>query len=994
MITRGGSLLASALLVMTSCFLPVSAAEKQEGPSEVKSATVSGFMPETLNLEFSDQNWMNQIEELTVDGSKYVKGTISWGTSEKVWQVTEVTGAYGSYRALKLVNPDYPAQITIKAKGYQTIKVKVEKNAAVYPYEYKATVEKESGSQSGSGGQSGSGNQSGSGSQSGSGNQSDGGNTAGKINLSQLKLSLGLWGSTWKITVSDADAYVAKVKEVSVNGKVWTENPYSPNMGGRYQKKAETNQLIFAAQDFSAAQTIPILKSGDSVRVKAEGYEDLSFKFLIDADGNASLAEDDQQGDPYELRVKLQGSFEAAIKGQKNYDGVTSASLSGASQNKNSNVKVYGALVKKGQEPKGQDWEELDHTSKIQLDPSQCRVNFVPDTASGTAAGSQSGMEGRYLTLSSSLTLSGTPKDPGRYLISVSVADRQGRVAVSNSLPFTVYSGQEKLADQLKEENLKKYANGLMAWDIMEPWAIREFGSNVSGQDNAVRVPAKLEVWFGSHESGTYGVLGYDIAWEDVEQGRIPPTLYIPAGCDLTLKNMKILSSVRIVVEKGGKLTLSDSTVQGIIDVQDGGKFSMNYDSFAGKFTTGASICGQLRLADGAILENAAIYSNANYLANGSRTDRTTAEPVVTMSGNVTVKGQVFIRGDEAGSDRGQTALRVRGRIHLEDGAQLAAYGGAGKVLLNAKGGNAIELEEGSKIDGKGKVIAIGGDVLWGDGGNAISGKGSIETAEAFLQGANASKLRNSNPGKAIAGEVKVTSFRQHIADGAQSEAIGADDPLLKLYWRTGIDPTPAMDLYQTREVKPEGQGKGDPQLEKPKTEDPSKENSRPENSNTGNAGDGKSQAKKPKEMSVDPGDGSSQMNPKRINQGQSIGQNTGAENRRITDRAVAGKGNRRGDAFGVSRADDQLTANHKTAASEQAAPAGSVYTGERASVGDTQTAAGDQAAAKSQNSTEKNQEQGADKAGVFSPLLIGIIIAIILAALLTGIRYAIVKRK
>lgn len=43
--------------------------------------------------------------------------------------------------------------------------------------------------------------------------------------------------------------------------------------------------------------------------------------------------------------------------------------------------------------------------------------------------------------------------------------------------------------------------------------------------------------------------------------------------------NMKILSSVRIVVENGGKLTLRDSTVQGIIDVQSGGTFSMNYNA-------------------------------------------------------------------------------------------------------------------------------------------------------------------------------------------------------------------------------------------------------------------------------------------------------------------------------------------------------------------------------------------------------------------------------
>ncbi len=67
--------------------------------------------------------------------------------------------------------------------------------------------------------------------------------------------------------------------------------------------------------------------------------------------------------------------------------------------------------------------------------------------------------------------------------------------------------------------------------------------------------------------------------------------------------NMKILSSIRIVVESGGKLTLRDSTVQGIIDVQSGGTFSMNYNAYNKKFETGASLCGQLRLADGAVLE-------------------------------------------------------------------------------------------------------------------------------------------------------------------------------------------------------------------------------------------------------------------------------------------------------------------------------------------------------------------------------------------------------
>ena len=82
----------------------------------------------------------------------------------------------------------------------------------------------------------------------------------------------------------------------------------------------------------------------------------------------------------------------------------------------------------------------------------------------------------------------------------------------------------------------------------------------------------------------------------------------------------------------------------------------MNYDSYNQEFTTGASLCGQLRLQDGAILENASIYSHINYLANGDLTDRNSSEAVVVANGNVTVKGQVFIAGDEAGSDLGQTA--------------------------------------------------------------------------------------------------------------------------------------------------------------------------------------------------------------------------------------------------------------------------------------------------------------------------------------------------
>ena len=772
------SLVLAVLLVLPTMVSPVLAAEK-EAPAEVKSCTSNGFMTEYLALEFEDTDWMNSISSVTVNDTQYTKGTISsWGGDSDVWEVGSVTGAYGSYTALKLVSPtSYPATIKISATGYENLELKVTKNTSSYPYTYTATVNKTSSG------------------------ETPAPVEPSKIQLSQVSIGTDFFGNDWELSFVNADGYVSTITGVTVNGEAWEATSFSPSVGGKYYKNSSDNKLVFAAKNFAASETIPVLKSGDVITIIANGYEDLTFKLVIDTNGKASLQEDDGQGDPYELHVKIDGTFEAAIVGQKDYDGVSSATVSGSSSNKNSAVKVYGALTEKGTEPAESDWEELDNTAKINLNGSKCSVSIVPDTAKGTAEDSDSGMEGVYMTISSDLTLNGTPKDAGSYLVSVSITDMQGRTAVSNSLPFRIYTGKETLADQIKKENLRQFANGLYAWDIMEPWAIKNFGSNVEGETESVRVPADLEVWYGSHESGTYGYLGYDLPWKQVMSGDIPQTLYIPAGCNLTIENMEILSSVHIIVENGGKLTLSDSVVQGIIDVQNGGTFSMNYDAYSNTFNTGASVCGQIRLADGAILGNAAIYSHANYLANGDLKDRTTSEPVVTTTGNVTIKGNVFIQGDEAGSGIGQTALRVKdGTLTLEDGATLAAFGGGGNVLLYAEGGAALELDNGV-VTGNGKLIAVGGNVLWGNGGTAIKGNGVISTSEAFLQGATSRTSKNAEPGKATDGNVKVTSAKRHVEDGTQIGNETQDDPLEDLYWKTGIDAMPNLGVYETEQA-------------------------------------------------------------------------------------------------------------------------------------------------------------------------------------------------
>ena len=906
---RLGSLLMAAVMLLSLAVTPAMAAGEKEPPTEVTASSNFGY---DFRLTFSNgAEWLSAITKIEVDGTAWNKVSSSYSVwNDKDYYVDAENGYL-------YIGEDFsanPATCVISATGYNDLTLKLNKT------NHTAEVVENSGSNSGSSGGSGS-------------TEKPDTPENGTIAISDVTIAKDNWNSNWVVSFSKADGYVSQIQTVKVNGTEWKSTSYGPYSGGSYKKNTDENTLAFAQNDNLANPEIPVLKSGDVITITATGYNDLTFKFVLDDNGNASaeavggsgstekptppekstinvsdvnfessssrldwyvtfgtesdsyinaingvsvngkpwesrsgmpyiggsyckynrnymnnttlvlgfaqkkylssgpdvlksgdiititadgyndltfklvidkkgnatVSEGTTPGDIYQLHVKIEGSFEAAIVGQKNYDGVSSASVGGASSNKNSAVTVYGALVEKDTEPTDKDWEKLNNESEIRLVGSKCSVSIVPDTSKGMTGTEDSGMKGVYMTLSSDLTLNGTPKDAGSYLVSVRIEDNQGRTATSNALPFRIYTGEETLADQLKTENLKKYeSSGLYAWDIMEPWAIKNFGSNVKNETESVRVPEKLEVWYGSHQSGTYGYLGYDQEWEKVEAGEIPQTLYIPNGCNLTLVNMEILSSVRIVVEDGGKLTLSDSVVQGIIDVKSGGTFSMNYDSYEKKFETGASLCGQLRLENGAVLENAAIYSHTNYLANGNLKDRSNDKAVVAAKGNVTVKGQVFIQGDEAGSTgKGQTALEVKnGTLTLEDNAVLVTYGGGGNVTLYSNGGSAVELDNGS-IAGKGKLVAIGGPVLFGSGDEAVAGTGSIDVSEVFLQGATAYEhQKGAQPGKAYANGVTVKADKQHIADGTLVDS-AANDPLADLYWKSSIDATPDLRKYE-----------------------------------------------------------------------------------------------------------------------------------------------------------------------------------------------------
>lgn len=402
-------------------------------PTAVKYA-YSNIMP-AAHYFGADSDWLSAITGVQVNGTAYEKGRVEYNSSGNHWNIGKKDfNGYGAEAALVVLansSVTYPAKFTITATDYPDVVIQVdEKGAATAtivqdsPAEYTVTAatDIENGTVKVSATSAKAGD-----TVTVTATPADGyvldtitvtgaNGTAVAVNdskftmpaenvtvsavfkaasvtppasgdkgilLSRVKLTQEPFGNGWYVTFDEA-GYVSKVSKVTVNGTEWEAKDYGVSSGGAYKKNTENNRLEFAAKDFSPNPTIPVLTSGNVITITAAGYKDLTMKFVVDADGKASLVADDGQGDTLELHVKLVGSFEAAIVGQKNYDGVSSASTGGASSNKNSAVTVYGALVKADTEPADSDWQKLEsYSSKIKLVGSKCKVNIMPDTSKG-----------------------------------------------------------------------------------------------------------------------------------------------------------------------------------------------------------------------------------------------------------------------------------------------------------------------------------------------------------------------------------------------------------------------------------------------------------------------------------------------------------------------------------------------------------------------------------------------------------------------------------
>lgn len=327
--------------------------------------------------------------------------------------------------------------------------------------------------------------------------------------------------------------------------------------------------------------------------------------------------------------------------------------------------------------------------------------------------------------------VTGAPQTPGTYHITATVTSG-ARNQQSSSVEMRIYAD-----DQTLQQRMDALSEGTSSWD-MEPYEISETG-------NAV-VPVGLHDIYGSHESGVYGIIGKG------ENGNFgTETLTIPAGADVTLHNMKIYSSVKIVVEKGGKLTLDDSVAYGAVEVNGGTLSAKNSSSFV----------NQITLNDGSALEDAEIRSHANIgdgqleaqggsvgMGGGNGGAGIAGEGIVAVSTLKATGGNTVGENDAAMGAPGNAGNGIDPKVLVSKATRVESKGGTG---VNPGSGEYSVYEEnaggGSGSDGDKGPGSDNGSENGSGTGSGNNGGASSDSGSDSGSGSNGGSNSGSNGG-------------------------------------------------------------------------------------------------------------------------------------------------------------------------------------------------------------------------------------------------------
>ncbi len=460
------------------------------------------------------------------------------------------------------------------------------------------------------------------------------------------------------------------------------------------------------------------------------------------------------------IEIKIDGEIPGFAQGQEASEVDTISGASGAGASMSDAQKSLKVMIKEGDAK----FVELGEFAKnnLWINPEMVSYNLSPE---GSGIGVISPLIGYA-------SLSGKANDVGKYELRATFNDGV-RQAVSAPVSFQVYDMNVSFADRLAG-----VPSSVKYW-MMDPFKI----PNTTG---GATIPLHIKGIYGSNEAGLYGEIGHNQSGVNYGQDVIT----IPAGADVKIVNMMLYSSVRIVVEKGAKLTIQGSKVFSPIDVYGTLEVSYGKDFFGNDIKT-TSVMNTITMHDGSTLAPSKIQ--ALLLTDGNSAADTNIKTLLDVRGNVTVEGASGIKalyGD--GASKGQTAIKItNGTLTLADGASLEAYGGGDETMVfSPYGGDAIELDNGHIVGRNARLIAYGGigHTKNGSGGHGVAGNGTLDVGTIVAHGGDGAReeiiFGTGRGGDSIQTSVEILN----LDDTNLTEKAGKGKPDGKIYRK--VEPT------------------------------------------------------------------------------------------------------------------------------------------------------------------------------------------------------------
>lgn len=241
---------------MTISVMPLTAFADQEPPMPYGASEVgyNGY----LQLNFSDTDWLDAVNALSVNGNEYEKANDSFYMEDNEFSSSSMS-YYIQIGNKHIDKNGEKNNIVISADGYDNLELSAKKSNGSWEVEKSEEPENEDKK---------------------------------TVTLRAEKVGSAFYDEYYTLTPEGDKDYIQNIEGVYVNEIEWKKENSSSDLYGE-DYCIENNRIMFKA---NVQSYLDVLKDGDVIKITNPDYNDVELKVAIDEDGGFSVSDINEGG--------------------------------------------------------------------------------------------------------------------------------------------------------------------------------------------------------------------------------------------------------------------------------------------------------------------------------------------------------------------------------------------------------------------------------------------------------------------------------------------------------------------------------------------------------------------------------------------------------------------------------------------------------------------------------------------------------------------------